>query len=81
MHKIHKCHLAEEPFEENKGGHGNGDDERDGEGSAIEAGIDAIPIAADPCCNACCADAASTEEGCQNKDWAEFCNHLQLLEE
>ena len=81
MYQIHKCHPGEEPFQENKDGHGNDDDEREGEGGAVEAGIDAIAIAAHPGCNACCADTASTEEGSQNKDGAEFCNHLQLLEE
>ena len=80
MYQIHECHLGEEAFEENKDGDGNGDDEREGEGGAIETGIDAIAIAADPCCNACCADTAGTEEGCQNKDRAELCDQLQLLE-
>ena len=81
MYQIHKCHLSEEPFEENEDGHRDGDDEREGEGGAIEAGVDPKAIAADPSCDACCADTASTEEGGQNKDGAEFCNHLQLLEE
>ena len=80
MYQIHKCHLSEEPFEENEDGHGDGDDEREGEGGAIEAGVDPKAIAADPSCDACCADTASTEEGGQNKEGAEFCNQLQLLD-
>ena len=50
MYQIQECHLGEEEaFEENKDGHGNEEHEWEGEGGSVEAGIDAIPIAPDPC--------------------------------
>ena len=57
------------------------EDKRNRKWSSIEAGVDAIAIAANSCCHRCGAETACTEEGGESEDWAELCDHLQLLPE
>ena len=81
LHQIAKGHLRQEPFEDDENDKRNDKDERNRKRSSIEAGIAAIAITANSCCYGCRAETACTEEGGENEDWAELCDHLQLLAE
>ena len=81
LHQIEKGQLRQEPFEEDENEKRNDKDEGNGKDGSIEAGIDAIAIAVNSCCHRCGAETACTEEGGENKHWAELCDHLQLLAE